>query len=251
MTSRNLKNFEFRLGRQGIMLFAVGMSLLLFFVFIIGVMVGLHIDAYPEKIAGLPDIIRKRLYNPAVNTERINPGGEKTKIPLPGDAGNAVSLPDSPPLEEEEPTAPPGLEEKKSSPATSPSGSMNDKKKSVDVGGDAGTKPAATLPVVKEQKSKLPPSDVAGKDDAQPTKVEGKYLVQAGSFKNINKAKELSKKIILLGYKPRVATTEVAGKGKWSRVVIDGFETMEEAKKAAGLLSEKIKGLNCIVRPIK
>ncbi|HLA05612.1 MAG TPA: SPOR domain-containing protein, partial [Syntrophales bacterium] len=61
----------------------------------------------------------------------------------------------------------------------------------------------------------------------------------------------LSKKIISLGYKPRVATTEVAGKGTWSRVVIDGFATKEEAKKAAGVLSEKIKGVNCIVRPIK
>ena len=214
MTSRNLKNFEFRLGRRGIMLFAVGMSLLLFFVFIIGVMVGLHIDAYPEKIAGLPDIIRKRLYNPAVNTGRINPGGEKTKIPLPGDAGNVVPLPDSLPLEEEEPTAPPGLEEKKSSPAASPSGKGKE-------------------------------------DDTQPPKVGEKYFVQAGSFQNINKADELSNKIIPLGYKPRVATTEVPGKGKWSRVVIEGFETKEEAKKAAGVLSEKIKSVNCIVRPIK
>ncbi|MDO8723160.1 MAG: SPOR domain-containing protein [Syntrophales bacterium] len=251
MTSRNLKNFEFRLGRQGIILFAVGMSLLLFFVFIIGVMVGLHIDAYPEKIAGLPEIIRKRLYNPAVNTEGINPGGEKTKIHLPGDGGNVVPLPDSLPLEEEEPTALPRLEEKKSSPAASPSGNMNDKKKSVDVGGDREARPAATQPVVKEQESKLPPSDVAGKDDAQPPKFGGEYLVQAGSFKNINKAEKLSNKIIALGYKPRVVTTEVAGKGKWSRVVIEGFETKEEAKKAAGVLSEKIKGVNCIVRPIK
>ena len=75
--------------------------------------------------------------------------------------------------------------------------------------------------------------------------------MQAGSFKNINKANELSKKIISLGYKPRVATTEVAGKGKWSRVVIDGFASKDEAKKAADLLSEKIKGLDCIVRSIK
>ena len=214
MTSRNLKNFEFRLGRQGIILFAVGMSLLLFFVFIIGVMVGLHIDAYPEKIAGLPDIIRKRLYNPAVNTEGINPGGEKTKIPLPDDAGDVVPLPDSLSLKEEAPTASPGLEEKKSSPVASPSGKGKE-------------------------------------DDTQPPKVGGEYLVQAGSFKNINKAEELSNKIIPLGYKPRVVTMEVPGKGKWSRVVIDGFETKEEAKKAAGVLSEKIKSVNCIVRPIK
>src|SRR3989304_1183397 len=251
MTSRNLKNFEFRLGRQGIILFAVGMSLLLFFVFIIGVMVGLHIDAYPEKIAGLPDIIRNRLYNPAVNTEGINPGGEKTKIPLPGDGGNVVPLPDSLSLKEEEPMAPSGLEEKKSSPVASPSGNMNDRENSVDVGGDAGARPAATPPVVKKQGSKLPPSDVAGEDDTQPPKVGGEYLVQAGSFKNLNKAEDLSNKIIPLGYKPRVVTTEVPGKGKWSRVVIEGFETKEEAKKAAGVLSEKIKSVNCIVRPIK
>jgi len=212
MTSRNLKNFEFRLGRQGIILFAVGMSLLLFFVFIIGVMVGLHIDAYPEKIAGLPEILRKQLYNPAVNTEGINPDIEKTT--LPDDAGNVVSLPDPLSLKEEEPTAPPGLEEKKSSPVASPSGKGKE-------------------------------------DDAQLPKVGGEYLVQAGSFKNINKAEELSKKINPLGYKPRVVTTEVPGKGKWSRVVIEGFETKEEAKKAAGLLSEKIKSVDCIVRPIK
>ncbi|HLA26997.1 MAG TPA: SPOR domain-containing protein [Syntrophales bacterium] len=249
MASRNLKNFEFRLGRPGIMFFAVGMSLLLFFVFIIGVMVGLHIDAYPEKIAGLPEIIRKRLYSPAVNTERISPGGEKT--PLPDDAGDAGSLPDSLSLEEEESTASPGLEEKKSSPVAFPSGNMDGKEKSVDVGGDAGARPAATLPVVKKQESKLPPSDVAGEDGAQPPNVGGKYLVQAGSFQNINKADELSNKIIPLGYKPRVATTEVAGKGKWSRVVIEGFETKEEAMNAARVLSEKIKGVTCIVRPIK
>ncbi|MDP2725387.1 MAG: SPOR domain-containing protein, partial [Syntrophales bacterium] len=122
--------------------------------------------------------------------------------------------PDSLSLKEEEPTAPPGLEEKKSSPVASTSGKGKE-------------------------------------DDAQPPKVGGEYLVQAGSFKNINKAEELSKKIIALGYKPRVATTEVAGKGKWSRVVIDGFATKDEAKTAAGVLSEKIKSVNCIVRPIK
>jgi cell division septation protein DedD len=256
MTSKNLKNFEFRLGRQGVILFAVGMSLLLFFVFIFGVMTGIHIDAYPERIAGLPEIIRKQLYHPALKTERLAAGREETKIPLKGDESKIVApLPDILSPKGEELKAPSPFEENKPlSPVSSPADAVkasNGKKKSADVENGADTRPAKTMPALKEPGNKLTPADSGGKDAVLPPKAGGKYLVQAGSFKSHDKAKELSKKIISLGYEPRVTTTEVAGRGKWFRVVMEGFATKDEAKKAAGVLSEEIKGLNCIVRPIK
>ena len=237
-------------------MFAVGMSLLLFFVFIFGVMTGIHIDAYPEKIAGLPEIIRKQLYHPALKTERLAAVREETKIPLKGDEGKIVApLPDILSPKGEELKAPFPVEENKpSSPVSSPADTVkasNDKKKSADVENGADTRPAKTMPVLKEPGNKLPPSDPGGEDTILPPKVGVKYLVQVGSFKSNNKAKELSKKIISLGYEPRITTTEVAGRGKWFRVVIEGFATKDEAKKAAGVLSKEIKGVNCILRPIK
>jgi cell division septation protein DedD len=247
MTSKNLKNFEFRLGRQGVILLAVGMSLLLFFVFIFGVMTGIHIDAYPENIAGLPEVIRKQLYHPSPKAERLAAVREETKVPLKGDEGKIVApLPDLP--------SPKGEELKAPSPVSPPAEAitpLKDNKKSADVDNSADTKTVKTVPALQETGNKPPPADHRGIDTVLPPKVGGKYLVQAGSFKSNDKAKELSKKIISLGYEPRIATAEVAGKGKWFRVVMEGFASKEEAKKAAGVLSEKVKGVNCIVRPIK
>ena len=40
-------------------------------------------------------------------------------------------------------------------------------------------------------------------------------------------------------------------KGKWFRVVIEKFKTEQEARKAAGVLSGKIKGVNCVTHPMK
>jgi len=45
----NVKRFEFRLGKWGLGIFVGGMSLLVFFSFVFGVLVGKDLDAYPEK----------------------------------------------------------------------------------------------------------------------------------------------------------------------------------------------------------
>src|SRR3990172_8932135 len=79
MPSRNQKNFEFRLGRQGLVFFILGMSVLIFLVFVFGVMVGVHIDAYPERIAGVvPEFVRGMLHRPA---EMAAVKGDYTQIP--------------------------------------------------------------------------------------------------------------------------------------------------------------------------
>ncbi|MBN2254785.1 MAG: SPOR domain-containing protein [Deltaproteobacteria bacterium] len=62
MASHNSRDFEFKLGKLGLVLFTFGIALLLFFSFIFGVMVGKNIESYPEKIAkGIPRVIKETL----------------------------------------------------------------------------------------------------------------------------------------------------------------------------------------------
>jgi hypothetical protein len=51
MTSKNVRVFELKLGKRALILFIVGMSCLLFVVFLFGVTVGKNIDTYPEKFS--------------------------------------------------------------------------------------------------------------------------------------------------------------------------------------------------------
>jgi cell division septation protein DedD len=224
MVTRNPKNFEFKLGKQGFLLFVGGMSLLLFTVFIIGVLVGVHIDAYPEKIAqSIPAIIRRQLSHPAVTTEKMAPVREEAKASPVREENNVVApLPDTFVAKDDLPAGTAGTEEKKAR-VTVPS-----------VAGEPVSTPQA--PAVADT-----PLPEAG----------GKYSVQVGSFKSQKVAKRFCSKITPLGYKPRVAMVELRNKGKWFRVVVEGFASHDEARQAAGILAENIKGVTGIVRPVK
>ncbi len=230
MVSKNPKNFEFKMGKQGLLLFVAGMSLLLLTVFIIGVIVGAHIDAYPEKIAqSIPAIIRRQLSHPAVTTEKVATVREEAKVreearvPPGSEENNVVaSLPDPFVAKDDLPAGTTGAEEKKARP-TVPADP-----------GDAVTTPQ-------------PP---AAADTPLP-KAGGKYSVQVGSFKSQKVAKQFCNKITPLGFKPRVAMVELTSKGKWFRVVVDGFASHAEAQQAAGILAKNIKGVNGIVRHVK
>jgi len=62
MESRKSSDFEFKLGRFGLILFTFSMSLLLLFSFIFGVIVGKNIESYPEKIVrGIPNIVKEKI----------------------------------------------------------------------------------------------------------------------------------------------------------------------------------------------
>ncbi len=62
MAMKNRRVFELKLGKVGLLLFICGMSLLLFSSFLIGVVVGKHMEAYPERYSsGLTELIRDRM----------------------------------------------------------------------------------------------------------------------------------------------------------------------------------------------
>jgi hypothetical protein len=55
MATKNLRQFEFKLGKLGVVLFIMGLSILVFTAFLLGVQVGRNIDTYPELISrGIP-----------------------------------------------------------------------------------------------------------------------------------------------------------------------------------------------------
>jgi len=224
MVSKNPKNFEFKLGKQGLLLFVAGMSVLLLTVFVIGVMVGAHIDAYPEKIAQtIPAIIRRQFSHPPVTTEKVAAVQEEAKVtPVSEENNVAAPLPGPFAAKNDLPVAPVVAEEKKASP----------------------TVPANPADVVKT------PAASETADTPLPER-GGKYSIQVGSFKSQKVAKQLCGKITPLGFKPRVAMVELSSKGKWFRVVVEGFASHDEAQQAAGILAKNIKGVNGIVRPVK
>jgi len=62
MESRKTGDFEFKLGKFGLILFTFAVSLLLLFSFLFGVIVGKNIESYPEKIVrGIPNTIKKKI----------------------------------------------------------------------------------------------------------------------------------------------------------------------------------------------
>jgi hypothetical protein len=82
MPSQKSGDFEFKLGKFGLMVFTFGISLLLLFSFIFGVIVGKHIESYPEKIAiGIPNAIKEKITKKVDETMNLK-AGEKEEFEL-------------------------------------------------------------------------------------------------------------------------------------------------------------------------
>ena len=80
MALKNRRIFELRLGKLGLLLFVCGMSLLLFSSFLIGVIVGKHMEAYPERYSsGLTELIRDRMLTsaPKVGEKEVKEVGDE------------------------------------------------------------------------------------------------------------------------------------------------------------------------------
>jgi len=201
MTSKNIRVFELKLGKRALILFIVGMSCLLFAVFLFGVTVGKNIDTYPEKYSrGFRGMMMEKLGWSANRTE------------------TAVSV-----SETAKETAKAGGEE------------IAPEEKKVPV-----TAPAAS-------DEKQPPVLASAQTEIKPPPEQEKYQIQVGSFKEEEKADQLCKRLTALGFFPKVAEMQVPNKGKWIRITLEGFESREDAQKAADGVARKIKGLNCVV----
>ena len=201
MTSKNVRVFELKLGKRALILFILGMSGLLFVVFLFGVTVGKNIDTYPEKFSrGFRGMMMEKLGWSSNRPETIVTASETAKE-----------------------TAKAGVEE-----------IVPEEKKA----------PVAA-PVVSDERQ--PSLSAAAQTERKPPAEQEKYQVQVGSFKEKGKADQLCKKLTALGFSPRAAEVQVPKKGKWVRITLEGFESREDAQKAADGVARKIKGLSCVV----
>lgn len=238
MTTKNTHRFEFKLGRIGLTLFLLGMSGLLFGVFLLGVTLGKNIDTYPEKIARfLPDKIRAHIGLSPDVTEPVAAARDDKKQETP-EPDRDLNLTFYDTLgkgkTDTKGLVPDGMA-KKASPekvkeplAQAPP---------VPVAPEVQPKAAAPSPVV--------PKAAPVKEKSVP---QGKFLVQVASYQEKGKADALAKKIGAAGYPARTEAMELPGKGKWFRVVMGAFSDRPEAQTAIDSISKKNKGLNCVIR---
>ncbi|MBU2251999.1 MAG: SPOR domain-containing protein [Proteobacteria bacterium] len=246
--------FELRLGKPGLILFICGMSLLLFSMFLLGIVVGKHMDAYPERYSlGIPEMIRGRLLGSAPKAETVSPQsmkeGEKNE-PDGGEekfgltffdtlGGKKGGTPAESPAISGASTSTPGIASGKTA-VPVPGGEEVGKKQGPPAEG-------APAPETVVKKSVTPPAEPQPEEEAAQGK--GRYEIQAGAYRERKKAEQLVQKISSPGFSARVVTKELPGKGRWFRVIVGGFESRAKAHEAADKLAGKISGLKCVIRP--
>jgi cell division septation protein DedD len=236
MATGNIKNFELKVGKAGLITIVVGMVALLSTAFLFGIEVGKNIDVYPEKIAAFPQKILGAVWRPAKikaaqSTSENKSAQNKTQSQenidltfyndLTGKKGsvNEEAIPD-----------------RQSTFSELPVGNFN-----IDV-----QKPAETVVSGKSKEKgelkekKITPLPVASKE---------KFIIQVASLKDKNKANKIVKKIDSLGFTSQVVKVETKKKGTFFRVIIPGFETKFQAQEAAQKISQKTT-INCIIKSV-
>ena len=267
MTVKNRRVFELRLGKVGLIVFISGMSVMLFSMFLLGVIVGKHMEAYPERYSsGMAELIRDRLLaavskqekvaSPAEDEEKNGQagggadfgltfydtlGGKKGGAAAGVQSGAAIHKPSDILAEQ---TSPAGSVGETGSPLAMGGGTMGETAPPIPAGKGEGTKlnPPSGRTTVRENGMRNP--------QATETKLQGKgrFEVQVAAYREKSQAEQLVKKIAAIGYSPRVVMKEIPEKGRWFRVIVGGFESRGAALEAAGKMTGKIRGLNFVIR---
>jgi cell division septation protein DedD len=268
MALKNRRIFELRLGKLGLVLFISGMSLLLFSFFLIGVVVGKHMEAYPERYSsGLTELIHDGLVTAPpkargadtqdVKEEKLGLtfyetlGGDKGTAALAnrnGEVKNKKSeIPAgqlAPPAnvpETELPTVIPRDTVNKTAP-TAPidQGGLKKQTPSAEgLAGEAGMQKPAVSPV---------PTPTAPKEKVSAQADTRRFEIQVAAYREKRQAEQIVKKLKDLGFLPHVVMKDLPGKGRWFRVIVDGFESKEKAREIAGQMAGQISGLSCVIR---
>lgn len=219
MKAKNVRTFELKLGKRALIVFILGMSCLLFVAFLLGIKVGKIMDAYPEKSAqGFPYLVMECF------------GWSSKKI----ETEVAVNEPPKEPAGTGEETADLTFYD-----------TLNQKKKSAKI--EEKKVPGNSSAAVSEKPSQKM-NEAVGQTPGKPLSIKGKYHIQVVSLKEKEKADQICKHLIKLGYRPQIVTADLPDRGKWFRVILDGFESRAQAQKTTDIVSKKINGVNCVIR---
>jgi cell division protein FtsN len=251
MAAKNTHRFELRMGKLGLALFILGMSALLFAVFLFGVNVGKNIDTYPDKIARfIPDTIRGRMGWPSGSTEpMVSPKEEKKQETAESDKDMNLTFYDTLAKKKgdtrglivETPKEKTTEAERLREPSLPVAPAANLKMPAEKAAAANQQKPAALPPA--------PPPAAVQKKEAPVAK--DKFLIQVVSYQKKSTADDLIGKLKSLGYTSRIEVMELPDKGKWFRVVMGGFQSKQDAQKAVDKVSKSIAGVHCVIRSVE
>ncbi len=251
MAAKNTHRFELRMGKLGLALFILGMSALLFAVFLVGVNVGKNIDIYPDKIARfIPDTIRSRMGWPSGSMEpMVSPKEEKKQETAESDKDMDLTFYDT--LSKKKGDARGLIVETPKEKKTEAEGL---RETSRPVAPAANLKmPAEKAAVANQQKpAALPPAPApAAAQKKEAPVAKDKFLIQVVSYQKKSKADDLIGKLKSLGYASRIEVMDLPNKGKWFRVVMGGFQSKQDAQKAVDKVSKSIEGVHCVIRSVE
>ncbi len=254
ITSKNNRFREVKLGRIGLVMLIVGIGLLVFVAFLLGVNVGKDIDTYPEKITrGLPRRIAETFagaFSQPKKEAESKPQEDGSLGLTFYDTLTKKGKDTGAMLKEENREAPaapavimaPGTPAKPA--ASSPSAPAS--------AAPSPSAPPVSAPAAKAAPTGKTPPAAAPPPPAPGTDVKkipaGAFAVQVVSYHERDKAGQLKKKLQGLGYAAEIVETEIPGKGKWYRVLVNGYRTRKDAEKAAADMSGRVSGLSCVIR---
>jgi cell division protein FtsN len=242
MATGNIKNFELKVGKAGLIIIVLGMAVLLCTSFLFGVDVGKNIDTYPDKIAALPQKALALVWRPA----KINV---------------AQNAPDNKNGQNQAPKSPENIDLTFYNALTSKKGVLKEQpvqdKQPVVLPPENGGETVSKNFNMEVQKPPVPVNDkTKEKSGSKEKEIESiiasnkqKFKIQAASLKDKTTANKMSKKITSLGFMSQVIKADVKGKGTLYRVVVSGFEDKVQADEAAQKISRKI-GTDCIIKSI-
>jgi cell division septation protein DedD len=271
MAAKNRRMFELRLGKLGLILFIGGMSLLLFSMFFLGIVVGKHMEAYPERFSsGVAGLIRERLFLSPPQTAKATPSMEAGKRdgPAGGEdnfgltfyetlggkkggaaAGKMAAAAKDQALEKSAPPPPstgsPAISEPPVGSIAGAGGNM-----APPVAGVDGKRPSPSpdRKPTADSGSGIPAIPAGAATGGEGARAEARFEIQVAAYQDRQKAEQTIEKLKPLGFTGRVAVKDLPGKGRWFRVIVGGFENRERAKTAADQITGKIRGAQCVVR---
>lgn len=244
MGTGNIKKFELRLGRTGLIIVVVGMAVLFCASFLFGVSVGKNIDTHPQKISSFPQRVFSFFWRPAkvaVEPGQINQNEKAADADA--DAKNIDLTFHNALTQSKTPSMQPPIEEKKPDVSVTvrpaePEPDLAPEPEPVAAPKADAEKPRADIEAAKDAKKK---------QEASKSLAAGAFVVHVASLKEKSKAWQLVKTLADLGYMAKVVRVDLKAKGIWYRVIIPGFETRSKAKTAVDKISGKVK-TDCVIR---
>ena len=241
MKSGNIKNFELKVGKAGLIIVVVGMAVLLCTAFLFGVDVGKNIDTYPDKIAALPQKVLALVWQPAkIRAAQISQDNksvqnksatdEKFNLTYHQDLTNKEGVLKAEAVTENQPLVLPP--DNKGETAAS---NFNVENKNLPAPVNEKTREKGDI-----KAKEIAPSVASNKK---------KFIIQAASLKDKTEANKMNKKIASLGFLSQVIKVEIPGKGIFFRVIVFGFENKVQAQETALKISQNT-GTSCIIKRV-